>query len=177
LLIATEATLFALLISSYWYLRFRNGPVWPPGGIEAPALKLPLIMTAILWSSAIPLVIAERGIRNDRQTALKAGLLLSFVLGATFMGLQLGMEYPEKWSMHPPRSGAYGTLFFSLTGLHGLHVLVGLAISAWVQVRAWRGAFNRHAHVTVQVFAMYWHFVDVVWLFVLATIYLSPRFG
>jgi heme/copper-type cytochrome/quinol oxidase subunit 3 len=177
LLIATEATLFALLIVSYWYLRFRSGPVWPPGGIEAPKLKLPLIMTAVLWSSSVPLVIAERGIRKGKQLRLRVGLLLAFLLGAAFFALQSAVEYPEKWSMHPPSSGAYGTLFFSLTGLHGLHVAVGLAISAWVQVRAWRGAFTEHAHVTVQAFALYWHFVDTVWLFVLATIYLSPHFG
>ena len=76
----------------------------------------------------------------------------------------------------PPSSGSYGTLFFSLTGLHGIHVFIGLMISLWVQARAWQGAFDEHRHVTVQNFVMYWHFVDTVWVFVLATIYLSPHF-
>jgi heme/copper-type cytochrome/quinol oxidase subunit 3 len=175
LLIATEATLFALLIVSYWYLRFRNGPVWPPNGIEAPSLKLPLIMSAILWASSAPVHWADRGIRNGNQRRLRLGLLAGFLLGLTFLILQVAVEYPPALKMHPPSSGVYGTLFFSLTGLHGIHVLVGLLISVWVQARAWQGAFDRHRHVTVQNFAMYWHFVDTVWLFVLATVYLAPH--
>lgn len=175
LLIATEATLFALLIASYWYLRFRSGPVWPPDGLKEPGLKLPLIMSAILWSSSIPTHIADRGIRNGSQSRLRVGLFAAFLLGLVFFILQAAVEYPETWTEHPPSSGVYGTLFFSLTGLHGLHVLAGLVISAWVQVRAWRGAFDEHRHISVQNFAIYWHFVDTVWVFVLATIYLSPH--
>jgi heme/copper-type cytochrome/quinol oxidase subunit 3 len=175
LFIATEATLFALLIASYWYLRFRSGPVWPPDGIEAPKLALPLVMSGILWSSSIPVHLAERGIRGGHTSRLRAGLFVGFVLGTTFLVLQLAVEYPEAWKLSPPSSGAYGTLFFSLTGLHGLHVLVGLFISLWVQVRAWRGAFTAHRHVSVQNFAWYWHFVDTVWFFVLATIYIAPH--
>jgi heme/copper-type cytochrome/quinol oxidase subunit 3 len=174
LLIATEATLFALLIASYWYLRYRNGPVWPPNGIKAPELKLPLIMTAILWSSSAPVHFADRGIRKGNQRRLRFGLLIGFLLGLTFLLLQVVAEYPHVLKVSPPSSGVYGTLFFSLTGLHGAHVLVGLLISFWVQARAWRGAFDEHRHVSVQNFAMYWHFVDTVWLFVLATIYLAP---
>jgi len=177
LFIATEATLFGLLILSYWYLRFRSGPVWPPNGIEMPSLKLPLIMSAILWSSSIPVHIAERGIRAGKRGRLHAGLLIGFLLGLAFLILQIVAEYPHALKVNPPSSGAYGTLFFSLTGLHGIHVAVGLLISLWVQVRAWRGAFSAERHVSVQNFAWYWHFVDTVWVFVLLTIYLSPRFG
>jgi heme/copper-type cytochrome/quinol oxidase subunit 3 len=176
LLIATEATLFALLIASYWYLRFRAGPVWPPHGIEKPALGLPLIMSVILWSSSIPAHIADRGIQKGSQVRLRLGLMLSWMLGATFLLLQIFAEYPHSLTVNPPSSGSYGTLFFSITGLHGAHVAVGLLISLWVQARAWQGAFDEHRHVSVQNFVMYWHFVDTVWVFVLATIYLSPHF-
>src|SRR5688572_16240015 len=72
-LIATEATLFASLIASYFYLRFRYGPEWPPGGIEAPTLELPLIMSAILLSSSIPVHLAEAGIKKGNQLRLKYG--------------------------------------------------------------------------------------------------------
>ena len=176
LLIATEATLFAVLIASYWYLRFRSGPVWPPDGIEKPDLGLPLIMSVILWSSSIPVHLADRGIKQGKQFRLRAGLLAGFLLGLTFFILQAAVEYPHSLKVHPPSSGSYGTLFFSLTGLHGLHVLIGLLISLWVQARAWQGAFDAQRHVSVQNFAMYWHFIDTVWLFVLATVYLSPHF-
>jgi heme/copper-type cytochrome/quinol oxidase subunit 3 len=175
-LIATEATLFALLIASYWYLRFRSGPVWPPPGIEKPKLDLPLIMSAILWASSIPVHWADKGIQKGKQLRLRLGLLAGFLLGLTFLLLQIVAEYPHQLTISPPSSGAYGTLFFALTGLHGTHVAVGLLLSLWIQARAWRGAFDEHRHVSVQNFAMYWHFVDTVWLFVLATIYLSPHF-
>jgi heme/copper-type cytochrome/quinol oxidase subunit 3 len=66
-------------------------------------------------------------------------------------------------------------LFFTLTGFHGTHVFIGLMISLWTQVRLWRGAFDATRHVSIQNFAMYWHFVDAVWLFVMLTIYLSPN--
>ena len=175
-LIATEATLFGLLLGSYFYLRFRTGVTWPPDGIEKPALELPLIMSLILWSSSIPVHLADRAVRRGRQVVFKLGLALGFLLGAVFLAMQLFLEYPETLAEFTPTTNAYGSLFYTITGFHGAHVIVGLIMSAWTQVRAWRGAFDEHRHVTVQIFVMYWHFVDVVWVFVLATIYLSPHF-
>lgn len=176
MLIATEAMLFAALIASYFFIRFQAQPIWPPDGISIPELELPLVMTAILWSTTIPVHIADRGIRSGHQGKLRAGLAIGFVLGAVFLGMQLGLEYPEKLKEFTPTENAYGSLFFTLTGFHGSHVAVGLVFSLWTQVRAWRGDFSADRHLTVQLFAMYWHFVDVVWLFVLSTIYLSPNF-
>jgi heme/copper-type cytochrome/quinol oxidase subunit 3 len=176
LFIGVEATLFTLLLVSYFYLRFRSGPVWPPDGIENPKLKLVLIMTAILWSSSYPVHMAHHSIKKGDSKKLKVYLAIGFVLGAVFLALQLGKEYPDI-ARHEftPRTDAYGSLFFTITGLHGAHVFVGLLMSAWVQMRAWQGAFDRHHHVSVQNFTMYWHFVDIVWLFVLTTLYLSPQ--
>lgn len=174
-LIATEATIFALLIASYFYLRFRAGPVWPPEPIEAPELALPLVMTAILWSSSIPVHLADRAVRRGNQTMLRIGLLAGFVMGAVFLALQVAVEYPEVLRHFTPQTNAYGSLFFTLTGFHGVHVAVGLLMSLWVQMKAWRGAFDEDHHVGVEAFTMYWHFVDVVWFFVLAALYLSPH--
>jgi heme/copper-type cytochrome/quinol oxidase subunit 3 len=174
-LIATEATLFAALLATYFYLRFKGGPIWPPGGIEKPELSLPLIMSAILLSSSIPVHYADAGIREGNQRRLRAGLAVGFLLGAIFLWLTWGVEWPEKLHEFKPTTNSYGSLFFTITGFHSLHLVVGLAFSLWTQVRVWRGAFDEHRHVTVQLFSMYWHFVDVVWIFVFATIYLSPR--
>jgi len=176
LLIATESMLFGSLIASYFYLRFTSGPVWPPDDIAKPTLELPLILTAILWSSSIPVHLADAAIRRGNQARLRLWLALGFILGAIFLGLQVAVEYPEKLLEFTPQTNAYGSLFYAITGLHGSHVAVGLAFSLWVQVRAWRGAFDSERHVTVQNFTMYWHFVDVVWAFVLFTIYLTPNF-
>ena len=175
-LIATEATLFATLIASYFYLRFRSGPIWPPDEIPKPELHLPLIMSVILLSSSIPVHMAETGIKKGNQRKLKFGLALGWLLGAIFLGITWAVEWPEKLHEFTPTDNAYGSLFFTLTGFHGTHVLVGLLISLWTQVRAWKGAFDEERHLTVENFALYWHFVDVVWVFVLITIYVSPHF-
>ncbi|HEV7685241.1 MAG TPA: cytochrome c oxidase subunit 3 [Acidimicrobiia bacterium] len=174
--IAVEATLFALLLASYFYLRFRTGPVWPPDGIEAPKLKLVFIMSAILWSSSVPVHLAHSAIKRGHQKTLRVCLALGFVLGAAFLVLQCAVEYPDILRHEfTPRTDAYGSAFFTITGLHGAHVAVGLLMNAWVQMRARQGAFDRYRHVSVGNFVMYWHFVDVVWVFVLATLYLSPH--
>jgi heme/copper-type cytochrome/quinol oxidase subunit 3 len=174
-LIGTEAMLFALLIACYFYLRFRSGPTWPPDGIHDPDLRVPLIMTAILWSSSIPVHRADRAIRDGDVGRLRRGLAAGFALGATFLVITFAIEWPEAHDEFGPTTNVYGSLFFTITGFHAAHVLVGLLISGWVLTRAWRGAFDASRHVSVQNFAMYWHFVDIVWAFVLATIYLSPR--
>ncbi len=175
MLIATEAMLFAALVASYFFLRFQSGPVWPPGGIPKPTLELPLIMSVILWSSSVPVHLGEKAIKRGDVGKLKLYLALGFVLGAVFLGMQLGIEYPEKLAEFTPTTNVYGSLFFTLTGFHGLHVAGGLMINLWTQMRAWQGAFDEHRHVTVQNFTMYWHFVDAVWIAVLSTIYLSPN--
>jgi len=175
-LIATEATLFASLIASYFFLRFRHGVEWPPDGLPLPALELPMIMSALLLSSSIPVHIAESAIKKGKQGTLRGGLAAGFALGATFLVLTVGVEWPETLHEFTPRTNVYGSLFFTITGFHAMHVLVGLAMSLWTQVRAWHGAFDADRHVTVQNFTMYWHFVDVVWIFVFLTLYVSPRF-
>jgi heme/copper-type cytochrome/quinol oxidase subunit 3 len=175
LLIATEATLFAALIATYFYLRFKSGPAWPPDHIEKPTLELPLIMSVILLSSSIPVHIADAGIKNGNVKRLKVGLAIGFLLGAIFLFLTWGVEWPEKLHEFKPSTNSYGSLFFTITGFHSMHVLVGLIMSAWSQVRAWQGAFDADRHITVQLFGMYWHFVDVVWVVVLGSLYISPN--
>ncbi len=174
-LIATEATLFAILLASYFYLRFRTGVEWPPEHIEPPKLELPLIMTVILWSSSLPVHIAEKGIEKGNQRRLKWGLAAGWLLGAIFLFITLAVEWPETLKEFTPRTNSYGSLFFTITGFHASHVIVGLSVSLWTQGRAWKGAFDDRRHLSVQNFAMYWHFVDIVWAFVLLTVYLSPH--
>lgn len=174
-LIATEATLFAALIASYFYLRFRYGVEWPPGGIEKPDLELPAVMSVILIGSSIPAHWAESGIKKGRQRRLRIGLLAAFVMGSVFLGITLGIEWPEKIREFTPQTNVYGSLYFTLTGFHLVHLVIGLLFNLWTQVRAWQGAFDRERHLTVQNQTLYWHFVDVVWVFVFATVFLSPH--
>jgi heme/copper-type cytochrome/quinol oxidase subunit 3 len=174
MLVFTEATLFGVLLTSYFFIRFRS-PEWPLGGIRAPELTLIWIMTPLLLLSSAPMHWADRGIRRGSVGRLKAGLLLTFLMGAAFLALQ-GVEYSETLREFTPRTNAYGTLFFTITGFHGTHVLVGLLMNLWLQVYAWRGSFSARRHLPVAVVALYWHFVDAVWVFILTVVYLSPHF-
>lgn len=176
LFIATEATLFGTLFASYFYIRFKGTPVWPPDGIHPPELVLPLVMTAILLSSSFPMLVAERAMKRGSMTWVKIGLAVTFILGATFLVMQLGVEYPETLKEFTPQTDAYGSFFFTITGFHGAHVAVGLAMNLWTQVKVWRGRIDPDHALTLENSAIYWHFVDVVWIFVLLSLYLAPRF-
>jgi heme/copper-type cytochrome/quinol oxidase subunit 3 len=170
-LIATEAMIFAGLLGSYFFTR-AAAKEWPLGGIEAPKLDRISIFTVVLLASSLPIIWGEAGIRKGRRGQLRAGLWLSFVLGAAFL-INQGLEYRE---LHfGLRDNAYGSLFYVITGLHGLHVLVGLLMNLVVQTKATLGRVTKDRHITVTVFGMYWHFVDVVWIFVFSSLYISPH--
>ena len=173
LLCATEGTLFACLIASYFYLAVGSRR-WPPAGIEVPKLLLPGIMTACLVSSSAVLHWAERGIRQDQRGRLTAGLGMTIVLGVAFLLLQ-AREYADKLKHFRPQEHAYASLFYTITGFHGVHVAAGILLLGYTLLRAARGHFTAEEHVGVSVTSLYWHFVDVVWLVILTSLYLSPR--
>ncbi|MFU8871779.1 cytochrome c oxidase subunit 3 [Micromonospora sp. SL4-19] len=173
--VATEATLFACLLGSYFYLRFQFGPEWPPGGLEKPKLLIPLLMTLVLVPSSLPVVWAEHGIRQGQRWRLRAGLAATLVMGLIFMGL-LVKEYADDLKLHTLTTNVYGSLFYLITGFHGLHVSVGLIMIGWLLAASLRGgSFGSRRHERVRNAAIYWHFVDTVWVGILFTIYLSPR--
>ncbi|MFY1671468.1 cytochrome c oxidase subunit 3 [Plantactinospora sp. WMMB334] len=174
LFITTEGTVFAALLGSYFYLRFQQGGPWPPEGIREPELLLPLVMTALLVPSSLPVLWAEAGIRRGRRWQLRAGLLATLLMGGTFLGLQ-GLEYSEKLREFTFTSNAYGSLFYSITTFHGAHVTVGLLMVCWLLAGSLQGSFGAQRHERVRIVAFYWHFVDAVWVAILFTIYLSPR--
>ncbi|HKB55633.1 MAG TPA: cytochrome c oxidase subunit 3 [Ramlibacter sp.] len=170
--IATEAALFAFLLFSFFYLGSQSRSAWPPDGPLKLTLSLP--NTIILILSSVAYMWGERGIRAGNRARLRAGLLIAFVLGLIFIIIQ-GIE----WSNQPfgARDQAFGSLFYTITGFHGAHVVVGLLMNVLVQIWAARGAFDRKSHLAVTNAGMYWHFVDIVWLFVFASLYISPRLG
>jgi len=168
--IATEAMLFAFLLFSFYYIGSMARSAWPPSG--PLSLKLSLPNTIILIVSSIFMWLAERGIERGSHTQLRAFLAITFLLGLAFAIIQ-GFE----WRAQPfrPTTGVFGSLFYTITGFHGAHVIVGLIMNLFVQMRAWFGGFTRERHLAVTNAAMYWHFVDVVWLFVFISLYISPR--
>lgn len=169
-LVATEATLFVLLLFSYFYLRW-GAAAWPPQGTPRPEFTIILPATVLLLGSSFPVVWAERSIRLGRVNALRLGLLIAWVMAAIFVMLELW-----EWGHlgFGPRKNEYASMFFTITGLHLAHVTVALLMNAYIQLRAWRGHFDSQHFLAVENVSLYWHFVDVVWIFVFATIYLSP---
>ena len=172
LFIATEAMLFAALLSSYFYIRF-GASTWPLGDIPPPELRLATIGTVVLVSSSVTAAWAERGIRKGDLPRLRAGLAATVALGVVFLGIQV---YEYAHASFTPQTNAYGSLFFGVTGFHGLHVAVGVAMLAAVGSVAWRTTrYDADHHLPVRLAALYWHFVDVVWIFVFSSIYLSEH--
>lgn len=171
-LIATEAALFVYLLFSYFFLASQAPGPWPPSG--APEILVSAINTAILLASSATAWWGQKGIETGRNGRLIAGLSLSFILGVVFAGVQVHEWLSKTYS---PATDAYGSLYFTITGVHIAHVVVGLVILACLVLWAAMGRFTakRHLHVTLGV--LYWHFVDVVWLVVFTTFFLTPRLG
>lgn len=170
-LITTEAMVFAILIASYFFLRAASKQ-WPPPGIEPPDLKYALPFSFVLWGSSIPVIWAEHGIKKGNVRILRAGLWLSFLMGAAFIGSTIKdfNDLHFGW-----RDNAYGSIFYVTVCLHALHVIIGLLMNLVVQAKAVQGKFSADRHQTVEVFGLYWHFVDLVWLAVFPSLFLSAH--
>ncbi len=174
--IASESLLFANLIAGYLYLRVRAGTWPPPGG---PQLDKPVIVggsnvlivvnTVILLGSSFPMIFAGRAIRRGDFRRAAWLILTTIVMGATFISLQ-GVEYATNG--FGPSDGILGSTFYTLTGFHGAHVLVGLIFLTINFFRALKGNFTKEKHFALEAGEMYWHFVDIVWIFVFTLVYL-----
>lgn len=170
--IASEALIFANLIAAFLYLEIRNGGA----GWKLDFSWIPFVATIILFSSSYFVHMAGTGIRKGNQKQLFWGLAGTIILGLSFLTLQ-GIEYvtlitgPEHFTIS---KDIFGSAFFMLTGFHGLHVMVGAIFLIVCLVRATRGHFTKEKHFAVEAAEMYWHFVDVVWVFVFTLVYLVP---
>jgi len=172
--ITSEALIFANLIASYLYLEIRGGSWLLPSG-EHLDWRYPLFNTFVLLGSSVPIrLLAGAGIAKGNKRNLVIGLGLTIFMGAFFLGGQI-VEYillgGEGFSL---QKGVCGSAFFTLTGFHGLHVTVGLIFLTICFIRALRGDFTQKKHFAVEAGEMYWHFVDIAWIFVFSVVYLLP---
>ncbi len=168
--IVSEVMLFGAFFASYFFLRVvSNPPQWPPSPFELP-VAVAGMNTAILFSSSFTVHYALESIRRGNRNGMKLGLAATWLLGATFLFIQLNEYVHIGFSA---RDGAFGTIFYGLTGLHGAHVMVGLILLTFANIRAWRGHFGPEPkdHLGVEIPGIYWHFVDVMWLIVFTTVY------
>jgi cytochrome c oxidase subunit 3 len=168
LFIISEIMLFGAFFTAYFFIRVVNGDTWPSPGHEIP-VAVAATNTAILISSSFTMHWALEGIKNDNHRALRAGLLTTFLLGLTFLTVQINEYVHLGWAIG---DDAQGTIFYSLTGLHGAHVTVGLILLLFANIRAFRGHYSSAEHRGVEVPGIYWHFVDVMWIVVFTAVYI-----
>jgi cytochrome c oxidase subunit III len=169
LFIISEIMLFGAFFTAYFFIRVVGEAEWFPfDGFELP-VGIAAVNTGILLSSSFTMHWTLEGIRNDNRRALQVGILTTFLLGLTFLTIQVN-EYVHLG--FAPSDNAQATVFYCLTGLHGSHVFVGLTLLAMVNVRAFRGHYSSKEHRGVEVPGIYWHFVDIMWIFVFSSLYL-----
>jgi cytochrome c oxidase subunit III len=145
------------------------GGVWPPKGTETfNPWHLPLLNTLILLTSGTTVTWAHHALLHGDRKSLKLGLILTILLGLTFTAVQ-AFEYSHAEFHYA--GNIYGATFFMATGFHGFHVIIGSIFLIVCLIRAYLGQFSPTQHLGFEFAAWYWHFVDVVWLFLFACIY------
>ena len=173
-IIITEAAIFAFLQFSYYYIAVQQTlGTWPPPN-GTPELTLSLPNTIILILSSVVLWWGERAIKRGERTKHLVGLGVAFLLGAIFVAVQL-LEWRDKPFTYA--SSSYGSLFFIITGFHMAHVIAGLIMLFFLFVWSAMGYFDSRRNAPVTIGAFYWHFVDVVWICVFFSLYVTPHLG
>jgi cytochrome c oxidase subunit 3 len=168
--LASEAFFFANLIASYLYLRVEHGASF----LDKEKLNIPLaaVNTVVLVSSSFVLMWALGGLKRGDNRRLAIGIALTALLGLIFLGVQ-GYEYmalvDEGLTVS---SSIFGSAFFTLTGFHFAHVSFGVLLLLVCFFRSTRGHFTEGHHFGLTATEMYWHFVDVVWVILFATLYI-----
>jgi cytochrome c oxidase subunit III len=169
LFIISEIMLFGAFFTAYFFVRVVGEADWFPFDRFELPVGIAAVNTAILLSSSFTMHFALEGARNENRPALKAGILTTFLLGLTFLTIQVN-EYVHLG--FAPGDHAQGTIFYCLTGLHGAHVFIGLTLLLFATIRSFRGHYSAKEHRGVEVPGIYWHFVDIMWIFVYSTLYL-----
>ncbi|HEV7751866.1 MAG TPA: cytochrome c oxidase subunit 3 [Baekduia sp.] len=170
LFIISEVMVFGAFFTAYFFIRVvATGHTWfPVNGHDLP-VAVAGVNTAILVSSSLTLHWAQTSIKNGNRFGLQAGMTATFLLGLTFLFIQVN-EYVHIG--FAAQDNAQATVFFSLTGLHGAHVTIGLLLLGMVTVRAYKGHFSPEHHQGLEVPGIYWHFVDVMWIVVYTSVYI-----
>jgi len=167
LFIGSEIMLFGAFFTAYFFVRVVNGTPWPTPPFHLP-VYMAFVNTCILVTSSFTMHWALTSVKRNNPFGLRAGLLLTFLMGLTFLITQV-VEYLRIG--FNTSDGAFPTIFFCLTGLHGCHVFVGLTILLFMTIRAFRGHFSPEHHHGVEIGGIYWHFVDLMWILVFLTVY------
>jgi cytochrome c oxidase subunit III len=195
LFLATEILIFGAVFTCYTVYRLRYA-----ADFEAASAKLNILIgsinTIVLLSSSLTMVLSVHATRVGRQQMLMICLLLTILLGGTFLGFKVVEYYedykenlvpgtsafkPEEWTkgegtegpVHPQRVALMLVFYYVMTGLHAVHMIVGMGLLIWLVTRARAGTLTPQRYMAVEVVGLYWHFVDIVWIFLLPLLYLT----
>jgi heme/copper-type cytochrome/quinol oxidase subunit 3 len=170
--ILTEAAMFAAFIASYYYLRFVGDSGWPPPGDKLPHVMVPSIGTGVLVLSCLPMWLAVRAARAGRRLAAPL-VVLATCGGIAFVVLQ-AVDYELEYPASTPSKDAYGSLLFTLTGLHAFHVAIGVFMLLLVLGSSLLRGVGKAQYGAARLCAMYWYFLAVLAVAIYVTVYLSP---
>jgi len=165
MLVATESALFAMLIASYFYLRFKNDP-WPPAGTPEPRIVVPLVLLGVLILTGPVLW------RATHSATPRRWLVLALVVQSGYFAMEVA-DYQDDLHHFTPQQHAYGSLYYTLLGADHAHVALGLLFDVWLLWKLARG-LNRYRANATQAIAWYWHAVNVLTIVVIGTL-LSAR--
>jgi heme/copper-type cytochrome/quinol oxidase subunit 3 len=172
LFITTEAMLFLMLFFTYYYVQKGNDR-WKVE--EPPKLHYALPMLAILLTSSAVLYWGEQQVKKEKYASGRLALIGTILLGFLFLGFSY-FDFSEHLLHVTPRTDAYGSIFYTITSLHVAHLIMGLLMLFWVLFMAKRWSPAQHPpHRPYENAAMYWHFVDTIWIFVVALLYVGPN--
>jgi cytochrome c oxidase subunit 3 len=193
--LATEVMFFGGLFCAYLIYRLMY---FGDFGAASKTLDVTLgaTNTAVLICSSLTVVLAVWAAQTGRRMMLVGNLALTLILGLAFLGIK-GIEYKEKFEKHhvpgasfqfqekipghpnqyanPQHAQIFFALYFVMTGLHAVHMIVGIGIFVWLLIMAWKGRFTPEYNTPVEMGGLYWHFVDIIWIYLFPLLYLIDR--
>nr|YP_010239130.1 cytochrome c oxidase subunit III [Atypus karschi]QTH31099.1 cytochrome c oxidase subunit 3 [Atypus karschi] len=173
LFILSEVLFFFSFFWTYFHSSLNPclemGGVWPPEGLNTfNPFQVPLLNTIILLSSGVTITLAHQNLLMSKMEGMYFSLMLTWLLGLYFLSLQVLEYYMMEFSMS---DCVFGSVFFVATGFHGLHVMIGSVFLIIIFFRLKKIHFSSDHHFGFEAAAWYWHFVDVVWLFLFSVVY------
>lgn len=182
----TEILFFGGLFCVYLVYRTKFPEAWEAGSHHLD-IKLGAINTVVLICSSLTMALAVRAGHLGKKNAIITYIVLTLILGGAFLGIK-SIEYTHKFHEHLVPGALFGPegaypvqmelffgLYFAMTGMHAFHMIIGAGLMVWLIVKAYRGRFSAEYNAPVEMVGLYWHFVDIVWIFLFPLLYLLGR--
>lgn len=184
--LGTEVMFLGSVFLAYAVYRFAYPEAFAAASRDLN-LTLSTINTFLLLCSSLTMALAVHAAQTDKRKALVTFLLLTLLLGSAFLGVK-GLEYAEEFRHNlfpgpnfafdgPPEAELFFGLYFAITGLHAIHMIIGMAVLVYFVFRAWQNHYSSENYDSVEMMGLYWHFVDIVWVFIFPLYYLIDRAG